>query len=450
MKIHKKSIKNHLFFSLSIPITITILIIAICAFYATKYETAKMLDSSLVRTGKLLLSLTKHEIIEHEKQDNFIIDLGLADDRYFHRYENKIHFQIWKKNDLIYNSSEDIKTQKPNDEGFETLKIRNKEWRMFVIYDENSQVTIEVMEREDVRMKLIEKILFVILLPISLSFIPIVIIIWAVVNRGLIKLTMLSNKIRKISPLYLKPFDKSEDLPQEIKPLVESLNFLMIRLEESMSKEKKFINYASHELRTPLTIIKTKTQFLIKKYHDNTDLKADLDNLLMAVDRIINLSNQLLVLSRIDTENEAIEKKTINLGSLITKVVQNFAPIANEKNVEITLDLADKCMVKVNKFHVEIMLNNLVDNAIKYSPRNEKIFINLKKHKGKILLVIQNKGKEMSQNDQKRIFDRFYRVEREIDGSGLGLSIVKRISDLHNLKIDFISKDALNHFEVVF
>jgi two-component system sensor histidine kinase QseC len=447
----KNSIKSHLFASLSFLITITLLIIAIISFIVTRHEAIEIFDSNLVRTSKLLLSLTKHEVIEHQTNDNFIIDLGLAEEKEFHRYEYKTHFQIWKEDYMIYNSSPDIVVDKPNNQGFRNLIVNDATWRSFVIYDKESDVTIEVMESNDVRGELIQKILITLLLPLMISFIPLLLIIWLVVNKGLVKLTTLSKEIKNVSPLLLTPFRRNEALPAEVRPLVDSLNFLLVKLEESMNKERKFIDYASHELRTPLTVIKTKTQFLSKKYRNDKQLHSDLGNLLEAVDRIINLSNQLLILSRIDTENKTVEKENLNLSTLVSNIIANFYPDAQNKGINIKAKIDEKCFILANKFHIEIMLNNLFDNALKYSPDKEDIEVSLKSKSQDIIFSITNKGQSISKEDQKRIFERFYRAQNNNkNGSGIGLSIVKKISDLHEGKIEFTSINYSNSFTVSF
>ncbi|MFT5703812.1 MAG: signal transduction histidine kinase, partial [Rickettsiales bacterium] len=255
----------------------------------------------------------------------------------------------------------------------------------------------------------------------------------------------LSKDIKNVSPLLLKPFKKNDNLPTEVRPLVDSLNFLLVKLEESMNKERKFIDYASHELRTPLTVIKTKTQFLIKKHKNDQELNEDLTNLLIAVDRIINLSNQLLILSRIDTENKIVKKEKFNLGFLTSEIAANFYSIAHIKNIKISTEIEGGCIIDANKFHMEILLGNLFDNAIKYSPNKEKVLVELKKEDKNIIFSIHNKGELISKDAQKHIFDRFYRAgNSNQDGSGLGLSIVKRIADLHEVKISFISEKQGN------
>ena len=427
------SIKSRLFASLSILIVATLITIAIVSFSITKHKTKEIFDSNLVKTAKLLLSLTKHEIIEHEANDKFIIDLGLAEERELHKHEYKIHFQIWKEDYLIYNSSSDVLLDKPTKEGLKNEVIKGAVWRSFVIRDKESDITIEVVEREDVRGELIKKILETLLVPLLISFAPLLLIIWFVVNRSLIKLTKLSKDIQNISPLLLKPFKEDEDLPAEVKPLVKSLNFLLLRLEDSINKERKFINYASHELRTPLAAIKTKTQFLIKKHKNDVGLVSDLEKLLVAADRIINLSNQLLILSRIGTENQIIRKERVNLTKLLRDIAVGFLPAANLKDIDIeTKKIDEDCYIEANQFHVEILLNNLFDNAIKYSTKKENISAIMQKNGEEIVISIENKGELVSKEDQKRIFDRFYRVRyHKQDGSGLGLSIVKKIADLY-------------------
>lgn len=446
----KTSIKSHLFFFLSTLITITILIIAIISFITTKHEANEIFDSNLVRTSKLLLNLTKHEVIEHETKDHFIIDLGLAEERTFHRYENKMHFQIWKEDYLIYNSSSDFAVDKPHDEGFNKTKVNNKTWRSFTIHDDESDITIEVLENSDIRGEMVVTILKTIILPISMSFLPILLIIWLVVNKGLMSLTSLSNEIKNISPLFLSPFKKDKELPYEIKPIVDSLNFLLVKLDESMNRERKFINYASHELRTPLAVIKTKTQFLIKKYSSNSDLSRDLDDVLIAVDRIIDLSNQLLILSRVDAENKILINKKINLGEILAEVTSSFYQEAKNKNINFISNINDSCYINANKFYIEIMFNNLLINAIKYSYEKEDILIKLSKTKNIIHFKITNRGRTIPKENIKKVFDRFYRIDTSKTGSGLGLSIVKKILDLYKAEIKFTSEDELNSFDVFF
>jgi signal transduction histidine kinase len=445
--IFKNSIKSKLFTYLSALISITLIIITITSFVITKHETNEVFDSNLVRTAKLLLSLTKHEVIEHETKDSFIIDLGLADDRQFHRYEYKTHFQIWKAEFLIYNSSVGITVNRPINEGFRNVVINDRKWRSFAIHDKESDVIIEVIERKDVRGELIAEILLTLLFPLLLSFIPILLIIWIVVNKSFVKLVTLSQDIKNTSLQLLKPLEINKNLPTEIRPLVDSLNFLLLKLDESVNNERKFIDYASHELQTPLTVIKTKTQFLIRKHLNDKELIGDLGNLLDAVNRVIGLSNQLLVLSRIDTEDRIVSKENFNLSFLVNEVAINFYTTSQNKGINIIATIQDSCTIFANKYHVEILLNNLFDNAIKYSPNNTDIAINLVAKKSQISFTIINKGALIAKEDQKQIFERFYRTQdNNKKGSGLGLSIVKRITNLHNGEIKLTSNNKGNSF----
>ena len=158
----------------------------------------------------------------------------------------------------------------------------------------------------------------------------------------------------------------------------------------------------------------------------------------------------MLILSRIYTENKIAEKKEANFSSLINGIAGDFAQLAKNKNIGLKLEIEDGCFFNANELHMEIMFNSLFDNAIKYSPADGDVLITLNWREKKFHFCIENKGEAVLENDQKRIFDRFYRANDGQNGSGLGLSIVKRILELHGVKIKFTSKNGVNSFNILF
>ena len=302
------------------------------------------------------------------------------------------------------------------------------------------------------RDRLIFEILLSLLIPLVLSFIPLFFIVIAVVNKKLKPLKSLAVKIEKMSSKTLEPF-KDKTAPLELKPFIDSFNALLKRLSESMEAERRFTDYAAHELKTPLAAIKIQTQLLAK--NNNKEKEGEyFQDLLNGVDRANHMVSQLLTLARI--ESHEITKEQFNYQNLINFTIKNYQQKAKDKNltIEFSSQLNDhETLILANKTYIEIMLGNLIDNAIKYSFSNQKIFISLSRRGKSMLLDIANKGDQLLQHEVENIFNNFYRVNRAGEtadniGSGLGLAIVKKIVDLHLGKVIFTSDDGNNKVRV--
>lgn len=444
-----KSLRGRLFVSLTSFVIFIFLVVTAFGFQNTKEEISEVFDANLVKSAKLLLSLVKHEIIEHEEQDSFIVDLGISESKIFHKYEHKIHSQIWKDYILIHNSSSDISSKKPNYEGFRDLNINQNRWRSFSFYDHNSDLTIEVMEQYQIRDELILKILLTLFLPLLLVFPPLILSINLAIKKGLKPLTSLSKDIENTSAITLKPFP-DDDLPSEIKPLIKSLNSLLYRISELMESERRFTDYAAHELRTPLAAIKTQAQLLEKQHSQNKDKQLEFIDLLSGIDRASHLIDQLLSLSRLEPEQKRGQIEHFNLTKLVEHSIANFYKLANKKNVSLNLYASQNFPIKANKVHFEMMLNNLLDNAVKYSSAKSDVNINLHDQEDHIILEISNMGDILSEGEQEKIFDKFYRGRNsKVIGCGLGLAIVKKIAEMHKAKIAFSSNNKLHTISLI-
>ncbi|NBV05619.1 MAG: sensor histidine kinase [Proteobacteria bacterium] len=452
--IKKKSLKQNLIISLSSLLAATLIVIYSISFVNTHNEIQEVFDAHLAKSAKLIYGLVEHEIFEKDK-NNFSINFDLAQqEKIFHRYEYKIHSQIWSGNNLVYNSSKDQIFQKPEQEGFKDVMVDKKYWRAFTIHDAKSDITILVLEKQSIRNKLTNEIIFSLFLPLLLSFIPLLLIIVATVNKRLQPLDKMSDKIKKMSTKTLQPFHDS-DTPLELKPFVNSFNALLARLSESMESERRFTDYAAHELKTPLAAITIQAQLLLKN-KDEEKREEYLNDLMQGINRTSHMVNQLLTLTRLAPEDKNIEKENFNLRNLLEVVLKNYLSDISQKNlkVELICDLEEKkLLIDANRTYIEIMIRNLIDNAVKYSLKDKKITIFLTKKNNLLHLKITNYGAEISAEDRQKIFNNFYRVSSEIEndqGCGLGLAIAKKIIDLHGGSISFESKNNLNSVNVCF
>ena len=219
---------------------------------------------------------------------------------------------------------------------------------------------------------------------------------------------------------------------------------------EAFSKQKQFIVDASHELKTPLAIITASAESLEMEPTE----KKWLDNIKSESERMNKLVTDLLDLAK--SENMEIKEKynINNLSKIIEKTSLTFESLIYENKLEIEDNIDKDIMFSCNPDKIRELLGILLDNAIKHSTKNSKITVNLYKDKNNIILEIKNKGKEITKEDQEKIFDRFYRVDESRNRSdnryGLGLSIAKNIVTSHNGKISVNCKNGYTTFKVIF
>ena len=254
------SLRQRLITRISLPVSIALLLAMLMGYYFTKREVEEVYDAQLVHSAKVLLQLTTHEILEDKE-----FDLGLEDPNLQHRYERKLAFRIWVKDKLITasaNSSEfkDFEAAP----GFSDYKIGKYEWRFFVFLDPVHNIKVEVSERNDIRYELVYQLTASILVPILLLLPFVISIIWIGVRKVLKPVVKISSDVDKRGSSDLSAISSAR-LPEEIAPLIQALNRLFNRLDESFKREREFTDHAAHELRTPLAAMKTQTQVLKKK-----------------------------------------------------------------------------------------------------------------------------------------------------------------------------------------
>ncbi len=432
----KRSIKTNLIAKLSGLIAIALVAIYFVSFLNTKKEISEVLDADLIKSAKLIFGVVQHDsFVEHSAN----LDAELQQ-KILNQFEYKIHAQAWKKDKIIYNSGESLKLAEPDLEGFQDIVVGETKWRSFSFFDEKSQIRILVLEKGSIRNQLIREIIFSLLAPLLIFFIPLFLIIFSTVKKELEPLNLLALRIEEISGTTLKHF-KNPQAPTELRPFLKSFNSLLLRLSESMDSERRFADYAAHELNTPLAAIKLQAQILASGKHPEKHAEY-LKDLLAGIDRSAHLVEQLLILSRLEVDDKNFPKERFNL------VEVSRALILSEDR-EVKFHCANKNNeIKANKFYVEILIKNLFDNAIKYSFENTEIDVEILEK----TLRITSIGKEISEQEIARIFDNFYRAKNSKDhsGCGLGLSIAKKIIALHSGKIFFESVGGKNSVRVVF
>jgi signal transduction histidine kinase len=249
----------------------------------------------------------------------------------------------------------------------------------------------------------------------------------------------LSVQISHIHPWELERRIPIRNSSEEIEILTSKFNNLMGRLERSFKSQEEFIQDAAHELRTPIAAILSTIEVLKDKDEiTKKDYESTINTVELLSKKLNNLNESLLILNRQNTtENNTTN---INLREVIQEVVESFASASKKKRIEITNKVSDKTNILGDEKSLARAFQNVIQNAVKYTPKKGKILITSKQSKDNIIVKIKDTGPGIPPEDLPNIFKRFYRGHNgqnlDIAGSGLGLSITKKIVEDHNGRIN--------------
>lgn len=444
-----KSIKYFLIVSLLLSITIAAAINGIGNYILDEKVIQPFLDSQLVRVSTLI-DIVDQASSGSKIRSDIVSFLGNAQPM----TNQKFIFQVWNdKNELLLHSpnrSEIDLKDAPN--GFSDRDIHGDDWRIYSAYDAKAKAKVIVAETYNIRRELADDIAHSNLNILLVTYPVFGILIWLIISFALRSVTRVTTEISNRASTFLEPVQLTE-IPEEIKPLVAALNNLFIRLKLAFARNKRFSADAAHELRTPLAALKTHVQVALKANNDADRVKA-LHNVLESVDRSSHVVAQLLTLSRLGEEETLSDIKPFCLHKIATEIIAYLAPHALEKNIEIELAPAPKdSTVLGNDTAVGILIRNVVDNAIRYTPPNGEVKVSIIDTGTQIILRVIDTGPGIPLELRERVFERFFRIlGTKASGSGLGLAIVSQIATLHHAEISLStpSNDIGLQFDVAF
>ena len=312
-------------------------------------------------------------------------------------------------------------------------------WRYLYLHDEHSGRTVAVSQRLKERLSTLTNALWV---QLALTFLSLPLLLWLIargIRRGLTPLDLLAGELAARNAQSLQPV--SEQVPAETLPLVQSLNALLARVAESLAREQRFTADAAHELRSPLAALKVQAEVLAMS-SDEAEQQHHLGNIHESIDRANRLTEQLLTLARLDPMQALPDAQPIDWQRSAHQALQSVNLQAREKRVQLKLECAcgfgQVFPPLGNEVLLQLMLRNLLDNAIRYSPPNSHVTLTLAANG----LSVCDEGPGIAAEHLPRIRERFYRLPGQSQqGSGLGLSIVERIADLHGLRLDLVNAD---------
>lgn len=346
-------------------------------------------------------------------------------------------FQVWiKQRRVVVVRSPGMSTAplKPDfTDGYATQTIGGEEWRVYAISDAEGEVQVQVGKptselaadfRYFARIGLGTTLLLLLVLGAAMMI---------VIRWSLRPVLDVQKAIRARDTLDLDALP-TRDLPDEVRPLVESFNQLLGRLDRAIRNERHFLAEAAHELRTPLAALLTHAQ-VAQRSKTLDEAQAPLRQLVRGVERSARLSQQLLDSARLEAEHRASERVPLELADIVAVITHDFEALAARKNQVIVLDI-EPCAVLGQVDDLGILVGNLIDNAVRYSGVGGRIAVRCQHLGDTAQLQVLDDGPGVAEAERTRIFDRFYRVPGSNErGSGLGLSLVARIAQSHDAVI---------------
>ena len=310
---------------------------------------------------------------------------------------------------------------------------KSRKWRILYLKSPDGKVSVAVGQSMKVRYNMVWEMIGTQVLPWVIALpLLLIILLWSV-RKSLFPLKQLTNHLHKRN---IEDDSKlSDNVPTEIQPLIHALNRMFDRIQEAINREHRFTSDAAHELRSPLTALKVQAEVLALSENEDERENAII-NMHSSINRASHLIEQLLVMSRLDPITQ-VQDTPINWGEVAEKVMRDVNISAREKRIKLKQNILsgspeNVLPLKGNSLLIELMLRNLIDNAIRYSPENSEVTLEMSDN----AISVIDQGCGIPDELMPRIRERFFRPPGQTEsGSGLGLSIVDRIAQLHNLRL---------------
>jgi len=414
---------------------------AALTWHKAQDEVGDLLDAHLAQTAALLRLQQLDEL--DEDQLNEAPDLD--------KHQHHVVFQLWREGQLLARSknapTEPLTHQRGR--GFADSQAAGKSWRVFVTQGHEGDVNILVGEQQSARQDIVRASVVGMLKPMALALPLLALGIWWVV-RGLVRpLRQLGAAVSVRQPQSLVPLP-SAGVPPEVLPLVSALNDLFTRMAELLVTERQFTADAAHELRTPIAGIRMQAQ-VAQGATQNAERAAALDATVQGCDRATRLVEQLLQLARLDAETATPDAAATDLGRVAHMVVADLQSAAQARGQQVLLQTPGPVNIHLTEPLAQVLLRNLLDNALRYSPDGAQVQVHITAASAGIpaRLCVEDGGPGLTNGEMARLGERFFRVlGTGQSGSGLGWSIVRRIARLHNLRLQVDRSPALGGLRV--
>jgi two-component system, OmpR family, sensor histidine kinase QseC len=418
----QRSVRRQLLVLLLTAVSGAWIVAATASFRDARHEVSEVLDAHLAQTAALVG-------VQWDGDDD---EIDTEHTPVLHPYSRRVMFQVWEDGTVLRLHS----LHAPNTplsrvrDGFSDAEIGSSRWRVFSTSGAGDGILVQVAEQSYERDELETAVARNFVLPLAITLPVLGIMIWVAVGRATQSLTHVNQQVASRAADNLTPLDVA-DAPSEIGALVANLNQLFGRVQGLIEQERRFTADAAHELRTPLAGIRTQAQ-VARGATDDSERAHALDGVVAGCDRATHAVEQMLTLARLAPDAVSFHPTFVALGAVLKMTIGDLAPAALAKQMDIALTHEQGVLVSGDPGLLGIVFRNVVDNAIRYSPSGTKIDVEVEATTSDVRIVIRDAGPGISADQRANVGRRFYRAPgMPAPGSGLGLSIVQRILDLH-------------------
>jgi two-component system sensor histidine kinase QseC len=414
---------------LLLMISLSILLLWGATFGFTWWRTSRdinqVYDAELKLVAELLAVATEHELEELDLED-YQINLSESG------YEFPLLLQVWSEDNTLVirgpGAPGYVLTSSVTD-GYSDSEFDGEGWRVYTLNIPQYNYRIHVARGHAISAAMVSSFVQDVVKPL-LIVLPLSGMLWFIIQQGFKPLQSVSRLIGERDYDYLNPVT-AEHVPEEVADLVDELNALLTRLKISIERNNRFTADVAHELRTPIAGMQVQLQSSITGRTDEEREKG-LAQISSGLNHLNHVVNQLLILASIEPEKIRMQFEVYDLVSVTEEVLSDISPRALSKQIEMELIADNRIELKGNREMMAIMLSNLVTNAMKFTPSGNKISVLIKAAKNGVELAVEDSGPSIPDDKKKWVFERLNRLPGETEsGSGLGLSIVKEICELH-------------------
>ena len=415
------SLQLKLSFSLSLAILVVAVVAGIVSFVSALHEAHELQDDTLRQIATLIdrqgvpfLQSRAGATVASDDKDSRIVVEYLAD--------------VGQQGAGIADAEARLPIPADLPDGAHTLRIKGESFRVLVKTAAGGG-RIAVTQETDVRDEIARDAALQTSMPF-LILVPILVFLIADLVRKMFRpIAALSLEIDRRAERELHPIETSH-LPVEVRPFVVAINRLLTRVAQSMEAQHRFVADAAHELRSPLTALSLQAERLAEA-EMSTTARERLRSLRQGIERGRNLLDQLLTLARAQSPSEPLPAtQAVSVQSVYRRVLEDIMPLAEAKEIDVGVEGTEDALVRASELDLIAIVKNLVDNAIRYTPRGGKVDLSVRGTPSHVLLRVIDNGPGIAPDERERVFDPFYRTLGSDEvGSGLGLSIVKAIAE---------------------
>lgn len=441
----KNSIRRQMQVWLMVPLLILLIVSAVCSYVMSMYLSREAYDKALLnsidsigtrlltKNGSLSLGPMPQRtraLLTHDGKDIFLYEVFSTDGKLLTADQGLPKPpQLAKTGGTV-----DLKYEVIGSSVFRVAQFRAR------IQEPNwNEVIIQAGETLNARKEYRRKLLLGIVIPQMILLSLAVLAVWISIEKGIKPLKSISDVVRKRSPADLSPITE-HNAPDEVKSFLTTLNGLFVRINEDMERQHRFAANAAHQLRTPLAGMKTYLEIMEKNSRDPEFTKM-VSQMNEGVDRLIRTVQQLLSLSRAEQggANRLDSYELIDLNLVVEDALTEVVPESLKRNIELDLSTPEQpCRVRGNAISLKELTTNLLENAIKYNSPGGHVSVRVSNGR-QVQLSVEDDGQGIPLKERAKVFERFYRVSNtnnlDVEGSGLGLSIVREIARIHGATV---------------